>query len=47
VIVLSGLYLLLRERRRKDSAQKPVLSTRSRMDIGITSRISLLLKRRS
>ena len=47
VIVPSGLYLLLRERRRKDSAQKPVLSTRSRMDIGITSRISLLLKRRS
>ena len=47
VIVLSGLYLLLRERRRKDSSQKPVLSTRSRMDIGITPRISLLLKRRS
>ena len=47
VIVLSGLYLLLRERRRKDSAQKPVLSTRSRMDIGITPRIRLLLKRRS
>ena len=47
VIVLSGLYLLLRERRLKDSAQKPVSSTRTRMDIGITSRISLLLKRRS
>ena len=47
VIVLSGLDLLLRERRRKDSSQKPVLSTRSRMDIGITPWISLLLKRRS
>ena len=47
VIVLSGLDLLLRERRGKDSSQKPVLSTRSQMDIGIIPLISLLLKRRS
>ena len=44
MIVLSSLYFLPRERCLKDSSQNPLLSTLSRMNIGFTLWIRLLLK---
>lgn len=46
VIIVSGIYIVLREERGSVSENRPVLSSRSRPETGTMPRISLMLKRR-
>jgi drug/metabolite transporter (DMT)-like permease len=46
VVIASGVYILLRESRADVPSQQPVLSTRSRMELGTQLRVGLLLRRR-
>jgi len=45
IIIASGLYIVLREDRRKGSSQQPVLRTRSRLGTPSTPRIASFLNR--
>ncbi|MDP3959065.1 MAG: DMT family transporter [Pseudorhodobacter sp.] len=45
VIIASGIYILLRERRRGVSKNNPVLRSKSRAETGTLPRISLMLRR--
>lgn len=44
VIIASGLYIVLRESRKGDASTSPVLRTRTRLDTGVTPRVSTLIR---
>ena len=45
IVILSGLYIVLRESRESVSENTPVLRTRTRFELGSTFRISPMLRR--
>ena len=44
IIILSGIYIVLREDKPRVSRNRPVLETRSRFDTGLTPRLSSWLR---